>query len=148
MRKFLVLLLVVILSGCGAADVPDTGVTPSPSPDTTAPVDETPTAPVDETPETGQGAGAGDVAAIQQQVISQLAATIDQPITALRVESAERTEWSDGSLGCPDPAAMYTQAIEPGYNIIVNDGTRTYDIRASDRGTIIWCDGGTPRPIG
>jgi hypothetical protein len=42
---------------------------------------------------------------------------------------------------------MYTQAIVPGYKIVMSDGTRTYDIHASQQGQVIWCDNGTPKPL-
>jgi hypothetical protein len=32
---------------------------------------------------------------------------------------AERVTWSDGSLGCPEPDVMYTQALVDGYRIVL-----------------------------
>jgi hypothetical protein len=32
---------------------------------------------------------------------------------------AERVTWSDGSLGCPEPDMMYTQALVEGYRIVL-----------------------------
>ena len=37
--------------------------------------------------------------------------------TELEVLSAEAVTWSDGSLGCPQPGMMYTQALVPGFRI-------------------------------
>ncbi|MFJ6679738.1 hypothetical protein ACIQLK_11550 [Microbacterium sp. NPDC091382] len=43
--------------------------------------------------------------------------------------SAERVEFSDGSLGCPAPGMTYTQAIVDGYRVIVRADDRTFDYR-------------------
>jgi hypothetical protein len=38
-------------------------------------------------------------------------------VSALKVVSAERVTWSDGSMGCPAPGMAYTQALIDGYRI-------------------------------
>jgi len=43
--------------------------------------------------------------------------------------SAERVEFSDGSLGCPSPGMAYTQAIVEGYRVLVRADDRTFDYR-------------------
>jgi hypothetical protein len=50
--------------------------------------------------------------------------------------------WSDGSLGCPQPGVFYTQALVPGYWVILQVGEVEYDYRASDRGYFVLCEGG------
>ena len=40
----------------------------------------------------------------------------------IEVELAERVTWRDGSLGCPKPGGMYTQALVEGYHIILTVG--------------------------
>jgi hypothetical protein len=35
----------------------------------------------------------------------------------LRVMSVEDVTWSDGSLGCPQPGRIYTQALVPGHRV-------------------------------
>jgi hypothetical protein len=40
------------------------------------------------------------------------------------VEGFAAVTWSDGSLGCPQPGMMYTQALVPGYQLVLSvDGT-------------------------
>jgi hypothetical protein len=62
---------------------------------------------------------------------------------AVVVVSTEARDFPDGSLGCPEPGMLYTQAITPGYRVVVEaDGTR-YDYRASARGgadSLRWCE--------
>jgi hypothetical protein len=50
--------------------------------------------------------------------------------------------WSDGSLGCPQPGVFYTQALVPGYWVVLQVGEVEYDYRASDRGYFVLCEGG------
>jgi hypothetical protein len=57
-----------------------------------------------------------------------------------RIVVAEAVTWSDGSLGCPRPGQLYTQALVPGYRIVVEvDGT-TYDYRAGRDGPVRLCE--------
>jgi hypothetical protein len=50
--------------------------------------------------------------------------------------------WSDGSLGCPQPGVFYTQALVPGYWVVLQVGDQEYDYRASERGHFVLCEGG------
>jgi hypothetical protein len=43
-------------------------------------------------------------------------------VSALKVVSAERVTWSDGSMGCPAPGMAYTQALVDGYRIRIQAG--------------------------
>jgi hypothetical protein len=58
----------------------------------------------------------------------------------LQVVRAESVTWSDGSLGCPRPGQTYTQALVPGYWVVLEFEGREYDYRASERGYFILCD--------
>jgi hypothetical protein len=70
--------------------------------------------------------------------------------TELEVLSAEAVTWSDGSLGCPQPGMMYTQALVPGFRIRVRAGTETLDYHAGRRGAAMYCPAGrvVPRASG
>jgi hypothetical protein len=61
---------------------------------------------------------------------------------ALVVTSAEPVTWPDGSLGCPQPGMMYTQALVPGYRIRVRAGNDLLDYHASRRGSFVLCPAG------
>jgi hypothetical protein len=65
------------------------------------------------------------------------------PAAELVVTNAWRRTWSDGSLGCPQPGMYYTQALVPGWQVIVAAGERSLDYRLSDRGFFIVCAGGS-----
>jgi hypothetical protein len=58
----------------------------------------------------------------------------------LVVTGSWRRTWSDGSLGCPRPGEFYTQALVPGWQVVVRAGERELDYRLSDRGHFILCE--------
>jgi hypothetical protein len=64
---------------------------------------------------------------------------------ALEVASAQAVTWSDGSLGCPEPGMLYTQALVPGYRIRIVAGERTLDYHAGLRGAPRLCPAGRSR---
>jgi hypothetical protein len=41
-------------------------------------------------------------------------------LDALSVRIAEQVTWPDGAIGCPEPGGMYTQALVPGYRIVID----------------------------
>jgi len=61
---------------------------------------------------------------------------------AISIEQAGAVVWRDGSLGCPQPGMMYTQALVPGYQIVLIVGDETFDYHASEGGHFVLCVGG------
>ena len=61
---------------------------------------------------------------------------------AVRVLSAKAVTWPDGSLGCPQPGMAYTQALAPGYQVVVRAGEQTHDYHASTTGRLLLCPPG------
>lgn len=58
----------------------------------------------------------------------------------LVVARAEAVTWNDGSLGCPQPDLVYTQALEPGYWVVLQDGGQQLDYRARASGYFFICE--------
>ena len=71
---------------------------------------------------------------------ADLAAKLDVPVESIGVKESAAVVWNDGSLGCPRPDQVYTQALEPGYRIILEHGDRQYDYRATERGYLFLCE--------
>ena len=67
-------------------------------------------------------------------------------IAEVSVDRAQAVTWSDGSLGCPEPGQMYTQALVDGYWVVLRAGGQEYDFRASQRGEVKLCPPGQGRP--
>ncbi len=61
---------------------------------------------------------------------------------SLALISAESVTWSDGSLGCPQPGVMYTQALVPGYRVRLRGPEGEMDYHASARGALVLCPPG------
>ena len=55
------------------------------------------------------------------------------------VQRAEQVQWNDGSLGCPEQGQAYTQAIVPGFWIVIDYQGSASDYRASERGYFVLC---------
>ncbi len=54
----------------------------------------------------------------------------------LRLVSVKSVEWSDASLGCPQPGEVYAQVITPGWQLIFEDeASNRYDVRAPKAAT-------------
>jgi hypothetical protein len=58
----------------------------------------------------------------------------------IEVVTAEAVTWSDGSLGCPQPGMMYTQALVDGYRVVLDADGQELNYHADDRGHFILCD--------
>jgi hypothetical protein len=87
--------------------------------------------------------GGMNTAATLEQAVSMArtdaAARFGVDAQALQLISASRVTWRDGSLGCPQPDRVYTQALVPGYRIRLALPTQTLDYHASARGALVLC---------
>jgi len=60
------------------------------------------------------------------------------------VEAAE-VEWSDSSLGCPQPDMSYLQVITPGYRILLEANAQVYEYHSNRDTYVILCE--NPNPL-
>ncbi len=78
--------------------------------------------------------------AIVQDAASYLAQQTGLALSDLTLQSAREVEWSDSSLGCPDPATMYMQVITPGSQIVFESGGETFYVHTNaDGSTMVLC---------
>ena len=73
-------------------------------------------------------------------VKDDLAKRLDTSIDAIDVVMSRSVTWSDGSLGCARPGQVYTQALVPGYQVVLEVEGRQYDYRATERGYHFLCE--------
>jgi hypothetical protein len=59
------------------------------------------------------------------------------PVDAIVEVMGQAVEWSDSSLGCPQPNVSYLQVITPGYQVMLQAGSATYDYHASENDFIL-----------
>jgi hypothetical protein len=73
-----------------------------------------------------------------------LAQRLSIPISDINLVDAKEVVWSDGSLGCPQPDMLYTQAIMPGYLIKLKYDNREFEYHAGKSGTPMYCENPLP----
>jgi hypothetical protein len=130
MRMVLTVLgLAALVTGCADGSSGETG---SPAADPTGSA----------TPASGTPAGSLDPAlgGLVQPVIADAAARLAVEPSAVALVSIEAVTWNDGSLGCPKPGEMYTQALVDGHRIVVGAGGTTLDYRVIGPGAFRVCE--------
>lgn len=124
--------LTLVLAACATGAPSETDSTTSPTPpQASAPAS---TAPAD----------GGTIGDMDQQMIDALVeqAADDTGVNAdeIGVITAEAVTWSDGSIGCPEEGMGYTQALVPGYRVVLDvDGEEVHYHAGSD-GQFFACD--------
>jgi len=72
--------------------------------------------------------------------VAYLAAELGISPEEVTVLSSEGVEWSDTSLGCPEPGMMYAQVITPGYLVLLEAGGREYEVHTDETGrNVVLC---------
>jgi hypothetical protein len=137
------LLLAVLLAACAWTGSPTDAPTPSEPPASDRP------APSGRTFHTAPPSAAALVGEVPAEVMDPiLAAAAERAGVAreeLEVIRAEQVTWSDGSLGCPEPGQMYTQALVDGYHVVIVAGDDELDYRVGSAGSFRVCESPLPR---
>ena len=83
---------------------------------------------------------------LTERAIDDLVQATDAAADEITVVRTEEVEWSDTSLGCPEPDTMYAQVITPGYLIVLESGGNTYEYHAGTdpEGPLVLCPEGAP----
>jgi hypothetical protein len=86
-------------------------------------------------------AGAQEVVRLAKEDLAQrLGVAVDQ----IQLVSVEAVDWSDTSLGCPQPGMMYAQVITPGYRVILGAGGERYEYHTDTGRFVVLCEKGEP----
>ncbi len=64
----------------------------------------------------------------------------------IEVISARRVTWGDGSIGCPEPGMMYTQALVPGFYVHLRANGQDAYFHAGRNGRPVHCPAERSRP--
>jgi len=83
---------------------------------------------------------------ILDPILNEAAALANVPREQLVIVRAESVVWNDGSLGCPEPGMMSTQALVNGYWVVIEAGSQKYDFRVSSGGSFRLCPPGRGQP--
>ncbi len=57
----------------------------------------------------------------------------------VKVLAIKPVDWSDASLGCPEPDMMYGQVVTPGYQAQVEVDGQVHDVHMDDNGHGVVC---------
>lgn len=128
MKKILIVFVVWLLMGCAPAPAAD--IAPAPViKATVVPTQIADNPPVEES--------------VLQTLITQaqtdLASRLDIKINEITLLDAQPVNWSDSSLGCPQPEMMYAQVITPGYQIMLAVNERSYAYHTDETSHVIYC---------
>jgi len=77
--------------------------------------------------------------AILEAVTAEAARLSGVPAEQIAIVRADAAVWPDGSLGCPQPDEMYTQALVNGYWVVLQAGGQEYDFRVGNNGILKLC---------
>jgi predicted small lipoprotein YifL len=162
-RGFFALLLALLLAAltaCGAAEPAATPIPPTtapepteepatatpqpievaPSPTAALPPTELPTkSPSGNTSEPGENVTGEVPTDLMDKIMADLAQRSGRPRSEFTEVIGAAVEWSDGSLGCPQPGQMYPQVITPGYHVVLRVDDVEYDYRATTDGFFFLC---------
>jgi hypothetical protein len=58
---------------------------------------------------------------------------------AIRLVSVKAVEWSDASLGCPQPGMMYAQVITPGFRVVLEVKRQKYEYHTDAGRFVVLC---------
>ena len=75
-----------------------------------------------------------------EAAIADAAARFGVSEDEVAVAGALRVTWSDGSLGCPEPDTMYTQALVPGYLLTLEVAGERYAYHGANGDAPFLCE--------
>lgn len=140
MRHALPCLLVLALT-LGACGGDESGTTTEPSPVERPDPTTVTSAPDAGTVTTTEMEDLDDEArATVESAMTDLAERTGENADAISLVSFEHVTWNDGSLGCPQPGEMYTQALVDGSRTVLEVDGVTYDYHAGADGDPFLCE--------
>ncbi len=79
---------------------------------------------------------------VQSAVLNDVVKRTSKTVADLKIIEAQSQEWSDGCLGLGKPDELCTQAITPGYRVVVTDGLRNWTYRTDQTGNTVRLESG------
>jgi hypothetical protein len=77
---------------------------------------------------------------VKADLAQRLSINVDQ----INVVESEPVEWSDSSLGCPQPDMFYLQVITPGYRIVLDVSGHKYEYHSNRDASFVYCENPDP----
>jgi hypothetical protein len=117
--------------------------TPAPAPIEPATLEPTATSVPSPTAEPAALQLSPEVALLADQARLDLSIRTGIALDRITVQSVEAVQWSNSSLGCPQPGMMYLQVITPGYIMLLEASGGVYEYHTSQT-LVVYCD--RPQP--
>lgn len=73
-------------------------------------------------------------------IIQDLSRRLGEQVTDPTIVSAEPMTWNDGSLGCPEPGQLYTQALVDGFQVVLEIDGAEFDYRVGSATDVRLCE--------
>lgn len=81
---------------------------------------------------------------LQNEAAQDLGQRLGVDISKIEMVQSVSAEWRDGSLGCPQPGTMYTQALTSGYQIMLRVAGKDYFYHTNGTNSFVFCENAKP----
>lgn len=147
LRLAVIGMALAVIAGCAASRIgtdstPDATASPTDPVATRAPFPSSSPVRLDSGGDAPDGVAADEWSAILEALDSRLGSLDASSVTLV---SVEEVTWNDGSLGCPEPGGVYTQALVDGLRVVVEHDGEEYDYRIPNGGHPQLCESQLPR---
>jgi hypothetical protein len=99
----------------------------------------TPTVPDDPDHDASHTTPTPDGRPLVDQALTDLRERLGDPTAEITVVSVEEVDWPDGSIGCPQPGMVYTQAIVNGTKIVLQHAGVNYAYHQGGPRDLFYC---------
>ena len=99
-------------------------------------------------PSASAGGVSGVPADLLSAVMEEAASGAGIDPSEVEVITADAVTWNDGSLGCPEPGMSYTQALVPGYRVILEIEGEELAFHRDASGEFRFCEEPAPGAAG
>lgn len=82
---------------------------------------------------------AASIESMRDHALRDLSRRLNVLSRDIRVVSAEAVSWPDGAMGCPLPGFAYTQAVVPGFHVVLAFAEREYHYHGGSIGRPLLC---------
>jgi hypothetical protein len=68
-----------------------------------------------------------------------LAKRLTITVAQIRLVETTEVEWSDSSLGCPQPGMSYAQVLTPGYRVLLEADGKRHEYHSNRANYVVYC---------
>lgn len=136
--SLMTLIATLMLTACGAPP-PLSQNASAPEPTQIAKPTEEPETIMSETKPTAEATLSPELQPVADEAVTILTKTLDAPPEDVTILEIQRVEWSDASLGCPQPGMMYAQVITPGYLVKAEVDGEEQMVHMNEKGHGVVC---------